>query len=68
MLNRNFVLLLFLSALFSQSTMSGYGYGMFSQNDEGRDVVPNRSLVVAWRLKKSTLAVSCDDAANNLLA
>jgi len=34
MLNRNFVLLLFLSALFSQSTMSGYGYGMFSQNDE----------------------------------
>jgi len=34
MLNRNFVLLLFLSALFSQSTMNGYGYGMFSQNDE----------------------------------
>jgi len=34
MLNRNLVLLLFLSALFSQSTMSGYGYGMFSQNDE----------------------------------
>ncbi|MDG2287433.1 MAG: hypothetical protein P8L43_01525 [Candidatus Marinimicrobia bacterium] len=34
MLNRNLVLLLFLSALFSQSTMNGYGYGMFSQNDE----------------------------------
>ena len=34
MLNRNLVLVLFLSTLFGQSTMSGYGYGMFSHNDE----------------------------------
>ena len=34
MLNRNFVLLLFLSTLFSQSTMNGYGYGMFANNSD----------------------------------
>ena len=33
MLNRNLILVLFLSTLFGQSTMSGYGYGMFSHND-----------------------------------
>ena len=34
MLNRNFVLLLFLSTLFCQSTMNGYGYGMFANNSD----------------------------------
>ena len=34
MLNRNFVLVLLIGTLFGQSTMNGYGYGMFSQNDE----------------------------------
>ena len=40
MLNRNFLvsLLLFFSMLFSQSTMSGYGYGMFSQNDDAATI------------------------------
>ena len=34
MLSRNFILALLISTLFGQSTMNGYGYGMFSQNDE----------------------------------
>ena len=34
MLSRSFVLLLFITTLFSQSTMNGYGYGMFAQNDD----------------------------------
>ena len=34
MLSRNFILLLFISTLFSQSTMNGYGYGMFANNSD----------------------------------
>ena len=34
MLSRSFALLLFMTMLFSQSTMNGYGYGMFAQNDD----------------------------------
>jgi len=34
MSSRNFVLFLLLSTLFGQSTMGGYGYGMFSNNNE----------------------------------
>ena len=34
MLSRSFILLLFITTLFSQSTMNGYGYGMFAQNDD----------------------------------
>jgi|TARA_B100000497_G_scaffold62050_1_gene70370 hypothetical protein len=34
MLSRNFILLLFISTLFGQSTMNGYGYGMFANKSD----------------------------------
>ena len=34
MLSHRFIYILLISGLLGQSTMNGYGYGMFSQNNE----------------------------------
>ena len=34
MLSHRFIYIILISSLFGQSTMNGYGYGMFSQNNE----------------------------------